>query len=514
VAAPNEKDAAKAKTTEERTTERRMIAAASVMSAAESSRDVANEDFLFHLYRGSELLQDNRVLEAKEELEQALTLQPRDPKGQDLLAVVYFRIGLYPLAIQIYEQLRRDNPRDPSLKLNLALCYLKTGQTPAARVELEDVVRVLPAHKRAWGYLGLAHERMGDLEKASSAFERGGHAAMARRVQEKMATGQRFTPVATADTELQRAAAAAFEELDAGEISFSLAEPTTGSRVESGTWKAVELGEARRPVALPPPSAPGWTVPPSARAVSLRDEEVHASAAPRSNDAGAAETAAPSFGPPRPIAEVARGALLIFPRGPGVIVHPSGVALVRTAAGADGAPERAFAARLESIRSQSGVLTTAVMQRHMRGKTTGESFGGFGSPLVKISGTGEITLGPRASHRLVAFSLEGEAVFLREEHLFGFDLTLDFENGKLALGDGDAAPIVQLRGTGSVLLELMAAMVGVEVEGPRAVIMRHELVLGWTGKVLARPLPHTEAPSGQRGLISFAGEGTVLVAAR
>src|SRR3954447_6301401 len=96
----------------------------------------ATEDFLFHLYRGSELLQDNRVHEAKEELEQALTLQPRDPKGQDLLGVVYFRIGLYPRAIQIYEQLKRDNPRDPSLKLNLALCYLKTGQTPAARFEL------------------------------------------------------------------------------------------------------------------------------------------------------------------------------------------------------------------------------------------------------------------------------------------------------------------------------------------------------------------------------------------
>ena len=53
----------------------------------------ANEDFLFHLYRGSELLQDNRVHEAKEELEQALHLQPRDAKGQDLLAVVYFVLG-------------------------------------------------------------------------------------------------------------------------------------------------------------------------------------------------------------------------------------------------------------------------------------------------------------------------------------------------------------------------------------------------------------------------------------
>ena len=77
-----------------------------------SSRDVSQEDFLFHLYRGSELLQDNRVLEAKEELEQALTVQPRDPKGQDLLGAVYFRLGLYPRAIQIYEGLEAQFPED------------------------------------------------------------------------------------------------------------------------------------------------------------------------------------------------------------------------------------------------------------------------------------------------------------------------------------------------------------------------------------------------------------------
>ncbi|HKQ72025.1 MAG TPA: tetratricopeptide repeat protein, partial [Polyangiaceae bacterium] len=80
----------------------------------------ATEDFLFHLYRGSELLQDNRVHEAKEELEQALKLQPRDAKGQDLLAVVYFRLGLYPRAIEIYEELTVHFRGDASLAQNLS----------------------------------------------------------------------------------------------------------------------------------------------------------------------------------------------------------------------------------------------------------------------------------------------------------------------------------------------------------------------------------------------------------
>src|SRR5262245_22561180 len=101
---------------------RRLTPSIGLAPESDVPSDTANEDFLFHLYRGSELLQDNRVHEAKEELERALHLQPRDAKGQDLLAVVYFRLGLYPRAISIYEQLRRKNPRDGALLLNLALC--------------------------------------------------------------------------------------------------------------------------------------------------------------------------------------------------------------------------------------------------------------------------------------------------------------------------------------------------------------------------------------------------------
>src|SRR5687768_14078987 len=115
---------------------------------SEQPTDSSNEDFLFHLYRGSELLQDNRVHEAKEELERALHLQPRDSKGQDLLAVVYFRLGLYPRAIQIYEQLRRRNNNDTALLLNLALCYLKTGQPQLARRDLEHLLSLNPGHSR------------------------------------------------------------------------------------------------------------------------------------------------------------------------------------------------------------------------------------------------------------------------------------------------------------------------------------------------------------------------------
>src|SRR5262245_9027127 len=95
-------------------------------AASDADADAAREEFLFHLYRGSELLQDGRGHEAKEELESALRLQPLEAKGQDLLAVVYFRLGLYPRAIDIFTELVKAFPKERTPRINLALCYLKT----------------------------------------------------------------------------------------------------------------------------------------------------------------------------------------------------------------------------------------------------------------------------------------------------------------------------------------------------------------------------------------------------
>jgi Flp pilus assembly protein TadD/uncharacterized protein (AIM24 family) len=522
MAGSGEKEA-KTSVTEERTTERRLLAASAVMQAVDSSRDVASEDFLFHLYRGSELLQDNRVLEAKEELEQALTLQPRDPKGQDLLAVVYFRIGLYPRAIQIYEQLKRDNPRDPSLKLNLALSYLKTGQPQAARAELEDVVRLHPSHKRAWGYLGLAYERLADLTKAVSAFERAGHAQMARRVAERLAAkgengelreiGARKKAQQQGDAEIRGAAAAAFEELDAGEISFSLAEPATGSQ-QAGLWRAVEPG-ATAAVAERHAEESGWTVPPSAEAVaSMRAEEI--AGAP--GDGAATPLPSPPGIPgrhaiPMPLTHLARATRLVFPESAGVRVQPSGVVLVRTTGSSQGGG-RPFAARVESVRVHAGAVAAEALPRRTRGKSTGESFGGIGSPIASLAGTGELVLAPRPSYKVVPFAMAEETVTVREDVLLGFELAaLTYESGKLALGDGESAHVVQLRGTGAVVIEILEQMHSIDVHDGRPILVRRESLIGWTGtKIAPRALPPAEAPSGQRGLLSLAGEGTVFLA--
>ena len=145
-----------------------------------------DEEFLFHLSRGSEFLIANRVVEAKDELERALLFQPRDAKGQDLLAGVYFRLGVYPRAIELWQDLVRVHPEDVALRVNLGLALLKTAQLDEAIKHLQRAVTLDEEHGRAWGYLGLAMWRDGRIDKAREAFVRGGQVSMARRMEEML----------------------------------------------------------------------------------------------------------------------------------------------------------------------------------------------------------------------------------------------------------------------------------------------------------------------------------------
>ena len=490
--------------------------------SADSGREVADEDFLFHLYRGSELLQDDRVHEAKESLERALTYQPRDAKGQDLLAVVYFRLGLYPRATQIYETLRNQNPREPSLRLNLALCYLKTSQAGRARDELEALVKAQPDHKRAWGYLGLAYERTGDLTRAQEAFDRGGHAHMARRLAQRAGSMRPSqmppAPPANEQREVRQAAGVAFQELDAGELSFSLAAPSpAGSDAQGTSWRAVEMGT---PHASDVPRLQGTgTVP----APDLRRSEPPPVIVAKPSEAPAKVTipapqTLPGLVPPELIrrsappqaapraADAIAAARLPFSDAPGVVLQGDTSALVTTT------DERPFALRLEAVRAFVGTATAVVLERRSREKSTGEALGGVTTPIVKVAGAAGVVVRARPKHGIVAFRIDDAPAYVREEHLLGFDLALTFENGKLTAGDTETVRVVQLRGEGTVLLELASPIGAIPVGASRSVTVRRDAIVGWLGRLVPRVLSPTEAPAGQRGLLSFAGEGTVLVA--
>lgn len=444
-----------------------------------------NEEFLFHLYRGSELLQDNCVGEAKEELERALSLQPRDAEGQALLGVVYFRLGLYPRAIQIYEDLIRYLPGEATPRVNLALCYLKTGQLLRAREVLEEVILIDRQHRRAWGYLGLVFERLGELAKAEAAFERAGQPQMAGRVR-RMAgdAGTAAAPSAspTAREELRQFARDAEQHLEQ-ETVFARAEPEPEAAVSrSGLWRALELGAA---------------------AVLDPEPPIRAPAVERLSPEPAAPAAAAPLAPAEPPRTVTAwlAQLLSGRRGPRL---PSSHT-IDDAAG--------FSVRLDALSALSNgeASSTGVrLFRRARGQDLSEPLGGPDATFLRFEAVRALSLG-RSRQRLASLELGAERLFVRETHLVGFSADVSYETGRLASAYGSELVLVHLWGTGRVLLDVPPGLSALAVDPGASVVARARCVFGWTGRLLPQALPAAQAPGGARGFVSFSGEGALLL---
>ncbi len=144
------------------------------------------DDFLYHLRRGGELLAAGNNVEARDELERATHLSPRNQKAHNLLGLTYFKLGLFERAINVYEKLVHENPRDATLRVNLGLVHLKAGQMGEAIAQLETAVELVPTHGKALNYLGLAYAQAKAPAQAKRIFERSGNASMVRRIEAAM----------------------------------------------------------------------------------------------------------------------------------------------------------------------------------------------------------------------------------------------------------------------------------------------------------------------------------------
>ena len=455
------------------------------------SGSLASEEFLYHLYRGSEFLQDNRVEQAKDELERALLLQPRDVEGQGLLGVVYFRLGLYPRAIDIYERLSRVAPGEVAPKVNLALCFLKTGQLALARQSLEEVLALEPEHKRAWGYLGLIFQRQSEYGKARSSFERAGQSAIAERMRQLEEHEQQDAVMLRDDHphELRRAAEGAFEELEYGKDPFAVAESTeiVAATSKSGRWRAIELGEETMPQLARVPRAQAAV--PELQSSSLLATDDTQSAA-QSSSIGLNQFVQSRFLPP----PEGRQATLVDE----CTAH---VALVTP-----------FAIRVGSVRaatlSERAWAESRLMRRNgPRGFE--EPLGGANDPIAAVDTQG--TLVVRASGQvLTLLQLNDESLTIREENVLGFDAQLRYDCTRFEVSGVEPLALLELSGTGIVLLRWSTPPRSIGVS-QHCTLVRTQEIAGWTGRLVPQPIDAAESPGKLRGYVGFFGEGAVLV---
>ncbi len=431
----------------------------------------ASDDFLVHLHRGSTLLAEDRVEEARESLELALSMQPQDARGQDLLAGVYFRLGSYAEALEIWQRLAVAYRDNATLRVNLALALFKEGHAEQALSQLDEALRIEPGNERAWGYRGLIHWRSGRLDAAKDDFLRAGRIVMARRMEDELDGSPGMSSANFgADTfahppagEAVRAAAEhAMNRLEQDDSVLSVEAPTRHGEKRAAPWRPVELGAEWNP--------------------------------PR------AHSRAPIDPPDSLRTELSRWTVEL-PEGVPFGVGSGGDLFVQTP------PE--VVARVDGLVAVQGRFDTQPVLRQRRGQELEDLLGGD-KPLMRWHPGACAVIRPAAGERFRVLKLMDDVLYIRETNLVAFEGVLEFESASFPLG-GEPVSLTQLHGSGAVVLSVTEPPKAVPVREQAEVRVDPDHLIGWTGRLFPNLLDGTAPYSAAAPPLSFQGDGVVLI---
>jgi uncharacterized protein (AIM24 family) len=497
-----------------------------------------DEEFLYHLNRGADLLARGEPESARTSLVRAAELRPRDAKALGLLGQACFRLGRYPDAADAYARLVDESPLEPGAQVNLGLAFLKAGRPTEAVIHLERALDLNPEHRRAMGYLGLAWLEQGNVARAREWFERAGREQMVARCDALLRAEAARTAAPS------RPAAAA--PLDGG--GWTVVGPSqNGARavigdVEADVQEALDVLAPQQapPRAQPPPpparrEAPRATPPAPPRAPAT---PLPAAAAPRVASSAPRPTPAPPAPTPAPAAVAAPRApapappAAVAPRAPtpapaAAAVKAPAAAPARPAHAALDAfvpePQDATATftpgRLLQVAVRGEVLVRMVglvaargeielepePKRH-RGHALDEPFGVGRAAMQRARGDGTLLFAGER-RRFSPVELGGGAAHFREEAVFAFDAALAFDNGRLAAPEAPEIELVRLAGHGAVLVGTRGALSAVDVDPERPVRVSAAALVGWAGALTPRLVPLAPDVDG----VELSGEGRVLL---
>jgi tetratricopeptide (TPR) repeat protein len=465
-----------------------------------------DEEFLNQLYRGSELLAQGKAHEARQHLERAHQLQPRNEKSQNLLGLAYFKLGLFDRAAEVYEGLVRDNPVDATLRVNLGLVYLKTNALQRAMREFESATDLQPDHKKAHNYLGLALAQAGEYGRAREHFLQAGSDIMAEKMARAIA-GDRFArPPRSVSAPVSTARPAPGGESQWGS-QFGLDESPSDA-TPAGAEEELQLVEDEGPGAF----AAAENVEAETEAAFAATSEAVSTSEALPEDS--LENAAPEL----------PAKVMDFRPGQNVPVLAELASAVALAGASEANPFRVgrgsfsvlvkgeLLTRLEGLVAFSGQLQFEPEVRRFRGRPSEQSFGDGARQLARVTGEGVLYIESAEGRSFLAVDLGEEGAYLREEFLFAFEEAVVFENGKVP---SDVAPdleLVHLRGQGRVLLSLTGRLRSVAVAEGAPVTVPLSHLVGWQGKVSPRMVPllavGSEPP---RAAVELSGEGFALI---
>jgi hypothetical protein len=516
----------------------------------EAAGAALDTEFQHHLQRGAELLQAGDARGARDALEHAVRLRPRNQRGQNLLGLAYFKLGDYGPAQAVYQRLIDDNPADATLRVNLGLVHLKTNLTEEAIRCFQSALALNPDHLKAENYLGLAYAQKGEHALARVSFVKAGNEQMAQRMSELLGVGAAelgaegdaqgggpFAPFRPAES-------LAAEEPAAPDPGFAPqaegAEAEAPMQAEAGPeFDQPPEEPAPPPDELgPPPDEPvpyePTPAPPAPAAVPFDPESL----APEPEPEPVADEAAPEASGPQPVpappAEAPEPAppqvqpLPVSPPAPPAPdAVPPGLAgfsahgPLESRAGKPFAIVRGFVAievtheiltRVDGLISAGAKLEMRPEMKRYRGARTDQPFGDAVHRMMRVAGEGRLLIA-RRDRVFTQLDLADENAFLREDCVYAFEESLVFENGRVPSKVSPDLQLVHLRGSGRLLIVTRGLARALTVQGDAQRIPVGALA-GWYGNLAPRVLSLSEQGGPEGGplaVVELSGEGHAIV---
>lgn len=443
------------------------------------------DDFFLHLKNGRRFLQNNNLVEAKDELESALELRPDDDKAQNLLAMVLFKLEQYPKAIEIFRRLIERNPAVPTLHTNLGLGYIKQENYDQAVEALLKAIEKQSDNQLAHNYLGLVYSKLGRYEEARDEFLEGNSQKMAARMEEKLAE---ISPEQEETPQMEAEVGEGEEELEEKRLLESQpeelpkkAEPTKKGEEVTPVETAKEIKEVEE-------KPPEEKVKRAARVEEAVKEEVAKEPEViRLRD----------FSKSLEISKADSPSLRMINDDLFQIVLRGGQ----------------VHSRLTGLMAFEENLTFEPEFKRFKGKETNALFGNKDNLIVKISGEGQLLFSPK-NEKIHLFLLEDEMLYLTESNIFGFQEGISWENGRIHEKGSEDIDLIQFKGRGIIALATKSKLASIQLAYTSPLLVDVSSLIGWYGKILPKVIAliaPSEGAMGKKNMVELKGEGCVLL---
>jgi predicted Zn-dependent protease len=132
----------------------------------------AQKDAIVAMQNGLEAMGENKIPEAEQQYQKALTLQPQDYAGLLTMAKIQLAQKKFPQAREFANRARAAYPEEPQARQVCGMTALNLKQFDAAFSDFDAYERMLPGNPNLAFYKGFALEQMGRKEASAAEFQR------------------------------------------------------------------------------------------------------------------------------------------------------------------------------------------------------------------------------------------------------------------------------------------------------------------------------------------------------